>query len=209
MESVVKIECDDNTELEGVYNKNDSNLGAIICHPHPLYGGDMNNPIVMTIAQAFYDNNFSTLRFNFRGAGNSTGTFDDGKGEQDDIRSALTFLRRQGISKIYLSGYSFGSRINASVVEKGCNIKDHIMVSPPAGFMSFDGIEHMPNTGLIIVGDNDDIAPVKMIEDHIKRWQINPDLEVIENCDHFYSGSLSKLSTRLSKYLSNKGRLKN
>jgi uncharacterized protein len=209
MESVVKIECDNDIELEGIFNKKDSNLGAIICHPHPLYGGDMNNPVVMTIAQTFYENNFSTLRFNFRGAGNSTGTFDDGKGEQDDIRSALTFLRKQGISGICLSGYSFGSRMNASVVEKGCNIKDHIMVSPPAGFMSFDDIEHMPNTGLIIVGDNDDIAPVQIIEDHIKRWQINPDFEVIENCDHFYSGSLSKLNTTLSTYLSNTGWLKN
>ncbi len=166
----------------------------------------MSNPVVMTIAQTFNKNNFSTLRFNFRGAGNSTGTFDDGVGEQDDIRSAFSFLRGQGISKIWLSGYSFGSRMNASVVEKGCKIEDHIMVSPPAGFMSYDTIKHMPNSGLIIVGDNDDIAPVQIIEDHIKRWQINPELKVIENCDHFYSGSLSKLNTILSTYLANKAK---
>ncbi len=203
MESFITLKCNTNIELEGIFNSRDGNRGAIICHPHPLYGGDMNNPVVMTIAQTFNENNFSTLRFNFRGVGNSTGIFDDGKGEQDDVRTALTFLRENGISRIWLSGYSFGSRVNASVVEKGCNIEDHIMVSPPAGFVSFDTIESMPDTGLIIVGDNDDFAPVRLIESHIKRWQINPELKVIENCDHFYSGSLSKLSTILSAYLSN------
>lgn len=204
MESSVTIKSNDKIELEAVFDQKDNDHGAIICHPHPLYGGDMNNPVVMTIAQAFSDKGFSTLRFNFRGAGNSTGTFDDGKGEQDDIRSALAFLEEKGITKIWLSGYSFGSRMNASVVEKGCNIKDHIMVSPPAGFMSYDTIDHMPDTGLIIVGDSDEIAPVNIIEGHIKRWQIHPEVKVIGNCDHFYSGSLSKLNTILSTYLPNK-----
>ena len=201
MESKVRIECG-NIKLEGVLNKNDSSNAVLISHPHPLYGGNMDNPVVVTIAEAFFEKGFTTLRFNFRGTCNSTGMFDDGQGEQEDIRKALSFLKKEGYENIYLAGYSFGSRINASVVSKGCHIKDHIMVSPPVAFMSFDEIENMPSTGLIVTGDKDDIAPNDLVKKHIDRWKINTKYKIIDNCDHFYSGSLTKLSTILTNYIS-------
>ncbi|MBT7261467.1 MAG: alpha/beta hydrolase [Desulfobacula sp.] len=200
MELSITIECG-NIKLEGSLRKNTSQNAVIICHPHPLYGGNMENPVVMTIADSFFEKGFTTLRFNFRGTCNSSGMFDNGKGEQDDIRAAISWLMENDYQKISLAGYSFGAKMNALVISKGCKIEDHIMVSPPVGFMNFDDIKKMPYTGLIITGANDDIAPSNMVQKHIKRWQIDPKYEIIEDCDHFYSGCLPKLKTILINYL--------
>jgi uncharacterized protein len=200
MESKITIECG-NIKLEGILRENTSQKAVIICHPHPLYGGNMDNPVVMTIADSFFEKGFTTLRFNFRGTCNSTGMFDNGNGEQDDIRAAMSWLMENGYQKICLAGYSFGARMNALVVSKGCEIEDHIMVSPPVGFMSFDDIDKMSCTGLIITGANDEIAPADLVQGHINRWQINPRYEIIKDCDHFYSGCLGKLKTILTDYV--------
>ena len=196
----ITIECG-NIKLEGSLRKNMPQKAVIICHPHPLYGGNMDNPVVMAIADAFFEKGFTTMRFNFRGTCNSTGMFDNGIGEQEDIRAAMSWLMENGYQKIYLAGYSFGARMNALVVSKGCKIEDHIMVSPPAAFMSFDDIQKMPSTGLIVTGANDEIAPKELIQKHIDRWKIDPRYEIIEDCDHFYSGCLPRLKTILTDYV--------
>jgi len=201
MESTIIIECG-NIKLEGALQKNTSQNAVIISHPHPLYGGNMDNSVVMTIAASFFEKGVTILRFNFRGTGNSTGMFDNGNGEQEDIRAAMSWLKEKGYQKIYLAGYSFGARVNARVVSKGCDIEDHIMVSPPMEFISFDDIEKMPSTGLIVTGANDDIAPSDLIQKHINRWKIIPRYEIIENCDHFYSDCLDRLKRILIDYLS-------
>jgi uncharacterized protein len=205
MESQVTIFCK-TFRLEGMLDQNSSQKAVIVTHPHPLYGGDMDNPVVMTIAGAFFEKGFTTLRFNFRGTGNSTGAFDNGNGEQEDIRAAMDFLLGKGFEKIHLAGYSFGSRMNATLISKGCQVEDHIMVSPPVAFMSFDDIEQMPYTGLIVTGRNDEIAPPDLIEKHIQGWGISPRFDIVEHCDHFYSGSLKKLKIILTDYLSGKGK---
>jgi uncharacterized protein len=203
MESHITIDCK-NIKLEGILNENSLLKAVIITHPHPLYGGNMDNSVVMSIEKAFFDKGFTTLKFNFRGTCNSTGMFDDGNGEQDDVLAALSFLKaKQGFERVLLAGYSFGASINAKLVAGGCEIDDHIMVSPPVGFISFDDIKKMPDSGLIISGDNDEIAPSKLILDHIKRWGIKPKYEIIENCDHFYSNSLEKLENTIKEYLKN------
>jgi len=203
MEARITIECQ-KIRLEGRLNRNSSQRAVIVCHPHPLYGGDMDNPVVMCIAGAFFEKGFTTVRFNFRGTGKSTGAFDNGAGEQEDIRSAMGYMTDQGFQGIALAGYSFGARMNAVLVSQGCRIDDHIMVSPPAGAMSFDDIEKMPCTGLIVTGRKDEIAPPELIARHIKRWGITPRFDIIENCDHFYSGCLHKLNTLVADYLSKK-----
>lgn len=201
MELSITIECG-NIKLEGSLRKNRSQNAVIICHPHPLYGGNMDNPVVMAIADSFFEKGFTTLRFNFRGTCNSSGMFDNGKGEQDDIRAAISWLLENDYQKISLAGYSFGAKMNALVVSKGCKIEDHIMVSPPVGFMSFDDIKEMFSTGLIITGANDEIAPSQLVQGHINRWQIDPRYEIIKDCDHFYSGCLPRLKAILIDYLS-------
>jgi len=201
MEKPIVIPCDD-IRLEGLLNRNSSGKGVVVSHPHPLYGGNMDNPVVEEIARCFYDHGFTTLRFNFRGTENSSGVFGNGVGEQDDVRAAMVCLKSFGVSRISLAGYSFGARINASVVSSGYDLHDHIMVSPPMGVMPFDAVLSMPSTGMIVTGANDEIAPPEMVRSAIKRWQINPRFEVIKGCDHFYTDRLTRLRAFLSEYLS-------
>lgn len=201
MDSVIMIEAGQ-VQLEAMIAENTTSKAVIVTHPHPLYGGNMENPVVMTASRAFFDNGFTTLRFNFRGTGKSTGRFDDGIGEQDDVRAAVSYLKEKGLDDIRLCGYSFGSRINASVVSEDCSISDHIMVSPPVAFMSFDDIFSMPKTGLVITGSHDEIAPPGQVQTHLTRWEITPEYQVIESCDHFYSGCLDRLEDILNRYLS-------
>nr|NJM01586.1 alpha/beta hydrolase [Desulfobacula sp.] len=205
METQVEIICK-KLRLEGMRNEGSSKKAVVVSHPHPLYGGDMDNPVVICIAEAFLKKGFTTLRFNFRGTGNSSGAFDNGTGEQEDVRAAVGYMADQGFQDITLAGYSFGARMNATLVSKGYRVKDHVMVSPPVGAMSFDDIEKMPCTGLIVTGGKDEIAPPEIIARHIKGWGISPRFEIIENGDHFYSGCLQKLETRLTDYLFSKER---
>ncbi|MCP4719767.1 MAG: alpha/beta hydrolase [Desulfobacteraceae bacterium] len=200
MEKPIIINCN-NVRLEGLLNQNSSEKGVVVTHPHPLYGGNMDNPVVEQIVQSFFEKGFTTLRFNFRGTGKSSGMFDNGVGELDDVRAVLSYLKESGISQLYLAGYSFGARMNASVVSSGYELQDHIMVSPPMGFMSFDDVESMPSTGLILTGAKDEIAPSDMVQAAINRWQIHTQFEVIKGCDHFYAGCLDKLNQILSGYL--------
>jgi alpha/beta superfamily hydrolase len=89
-------------QIEGCLWKGSGDEGIVITHPHPLYGGDMHNPVVTTIAQAYQKKGFTVLRFNFRGAGNSQGAYADGRGEQEDVRAALVRLANFGIRHINL-----------------------------------------------------------------------------------------------------------
>lgn len=187
--------------LEGILNEN-SNRAVVVCHPHPLYGGNMHNNVVCSIADTFFENGFTTLCFNFRGVGASTGVFDNEQGEQEDVISAVAYLKEKGFEQIWLAGYSFGSKITALVVSNSIEIEEHIMVAPPAAFMSFDDVDQLPQTHLVITGANDEIAPPEKIEEHFQRWGINPQFEVIQSCDHFYSGCLGELDRILNSYLS-------
>ena len=134
--------------LRGRLAEGSADRGVVITHPHPLYGGNMDNPVVVETASAFARKGFTTLRFNFRGTGGSTGMYDNGQGEQNDVIAALGFLKERGCKTLFLAGYSFGSRINASVVAGGGEFTDHLIIPPPGGVMSFHGNHTLPLTGL-------------------------------------------------------------
>ena len=187
--------------LEGYLNRQQTGKAVVLAHPHPLYGGNMDVPVICRMAESFQSAGIATLRFNFRGTGGSSGKFDEGLGEQDDVRSALDFLSGQGYDQLFLAGYSFGSWVNAHVVSAGVELCDHIMVSPPAALLSFDQVEQLPNTGLIITGENDDLAPVSLVQDLLSKWKITPRVEVLSNVDHFYGGALDTLGDVLLDYL--------
>ena len=114
MEKSIVIESTE-AKLQAIFNRNDSDKAVVISHPHPLYGGNMDNPVVLVIEQACFECGFSTLRFNFRGTGSSTGSFDEGAGEQNDVRAAFAWLEQQGYHDIMLAGYSFGNGARSSV----------------------------------------------------------------------------------------------
>jgi len=185
-------------KIEGLLNQKDEKKGVVVTHPHPLYGGDMNNLVVESIVHVYHMKGYSTLKFNFRGVGRSQGAYDDGLGEQKDVLSALSFLADMGMEQIDLAGYSFGAWVNAHALQKDTLTKQTIMVSPPVGFMDFKSIVTMNILKFVVTGNRDDIAPADMIEKMISTWNPNARFEVIDGADHFYGGYLDQLEACLS-----------
>jgi len=191
----------ENYQLEGLLKKSNIEKGVVITHPHPLYGGDMNNFIVDLIARAYQKKGFTTLRFNFRGTGKSQGSYDDGTGEQEDVHAALSTLRQTGIKNIDLAGYSFGAWVNALAISKSNFIGNMVMVSPPVGFVYFSPVNSIPCLKLVVTGSIDDIAPADRIKTMYPEWNPKAQLEIINGADHFYSGCLDELESVLSSHI--------
>ncbi|MGB2689511.1 MAG: alpha/beta hydrolase [Desulfobacterales bacterium] len=185
-------------KIEGLLNQGDEKKGVVVTHPHPLYGGDMNNLVVESIVHVYHMKGYSTLKFNFRGVGRSQGAYDNGLGEQKDVLSALSFLADMGMEQIDLAGYSFGAWVNAHALQKDTLTKQMIMVSPPVGFMDFNSIVTMNPLKFVVTGNRDDIAPADVIEKMISTWNPNARFEVIDGADHFYGGYLGQLEACLS-----------
>ncbi len=185
-------------EIEGLLNLRDEKKGVVVTHPHPLYGGDMNNLVVESIVHVYHMKGYSTLKFNFRGVGRSQGAYDNGLGEQKDVLSALSFLADMGMERIDLAGYSFGAWVNAHALQKDTLAEQMIMVSPPVGFMDFRSIVTMNSLKFVVTGNRDDIAPANVIEKMISTWNPNARFEVIDGADHFYGGYLDQLEACLS-----------
>jgi alpha/beta superfamily hydrolase len=154
--------------------------------------------VVESIVSTYREKGFTTLRFNFRGVGNSRGQFDDGIGEQKDIVAARSYLKEMGIKQIDLSGYSFGAWANAMVGCLDSSEKDMIMVSPPVAFVDFSLITALPCLKLVVTGSRDDIAPVHQINEMLPKWNLAAHLKIIDGADHFYGGYLSELKSVLS-----------
>ncbi|MFH2131742.1 MAG: alpha/beta fold hydrolase [bacterium] len=184
----------DALRIEGLCEQKSTSRAVIITHPHPLYGGDMYNAVVSTIQKTYADAGYTTLRFNFRGVGQSDGHFDNGIGEQTDLKAAREFLSAKGITSIDLAGYSFGSWVAASVACQMDLFEHVILVSPPVSFMDFSGISHVRHLRLTIVGDRDDFADLATLKERLSVLNATSPLEILSNTDHFYSGSLDNLS---------------
>lgn len=184
-------------EIEGLLKKNSTTRGAIITHPHPLYGGDMNNSVVYAIMRAYQEKAYTTLRFNFRGVGHSQGSYAEGIGEQEDVRAAVAFMADMGIRHIDLAGYSFGSWVNALLAPGKDIIAGMVMVSPPVAFVDFTSIGAIDTLKLIVTGSRDDIAPAEQIRPIYQQWNPDARFEIIEGADHFYGGYTDKLKSIL------------
>lgn len=186
--------------LEGLLGEGQSRA-VVVTHPHPLYGGDMDNPVVETIVETFQRLDYTTLRFNFRGVGNSQGGFDEGHGEQEDVKQAIAYLRDQGFAPIALSGYSFGTWVNAHYAARSLSPINLTMVSPPVAFMDFSQLRQMAGLTFALTGSRDDIAPPEMLVHMLPIWNPTARLEVIAGADHFYTHHLDALSQSLEAAL--------
>ena len=205
MEQIITF-ISDHYEIEGRLAANSRERGLVITHPHPLYGGDMNNNVVAAVSRAYQKSDYSTLRFNFRGVGGSRGHYADGVGEQQDVRAAVAYLADIGIQRIDLAGYSFGAWVNALAVQDGLGVDRMIMVSPPVAFIDFKSIADLGSLVLIITGSRDDIAPVKMVENLFPDWNPQAKFEVIQGADHFYGGDTDRLEEILAMHLASDGK---
>ena len=184
--------------IEGRLGQAGPDKGVVITHPHPLYGGNMDNPVVKAIAKAFQQRGYTTLRFNFRGVGGSQGSFDDGIGEMDDVVAAVSYLTESGTSHLHLAGYSFGAWVNAGLIARTPGIETMVMVSPPVAFIDFKNIDAIDCLKLIVTGSRDDIAPPGRIKQIRPKWNPQARFEIIDGADHFYWGYLDRLEEVLA-----------
>jgi alpha/beta superfamily hydrolase len=181
--------------IEGMLATASPTCAVVIAHPHPLYGGDMDNPVIMAMQRAFLRRGFSTLRFNFRGVGASEGRYGKGIGERQDVASALAFLAGRGMTTIDLAGYSFGAWVNAGA---SGGFQRMVMVSPPVAFMSFDPPASIGTLHLIVTGDRDEIAPAHRVSVYRDQWNPKAALEVLGGADHFYTGFIRTLEDAIA-----------
>jgi uncharacterized protein len=202
METKIEFKSDDGIVLEGLLHTGTADLSVIITHPHPLYGGDMNNIVVETIQNAYQKKGYTTLRFNFRGVGKSTGRYDDGNGEQADLAAAFNYLKVKGVASIDLAGYSFGTWIIANALENDkIPANDVIMVSPPVAMMRFNATTPIPNLKLVVTGSHDEFAPPDLVKESAQAWKQATPFEIIKGADHFFFGFMKKLAEILKIHI--------
>lgn len=199
-----KVYCGNGSlSIEGLWIASGGDAGIVICHPHPQMGGSMYNNVVETIRDVFAGQNYSTLRFNFRGVGESTGRFDEGRGEVHDVLSACDCLKKRGIRKIILAGYSFGAWICCRLLKDNpFEYEAVILVSPPDKFLPFDwnGLER--KVDLIITGSLDPFCDTENLKKQAER--IGAKHLVLKAMDHFYDGGETQLSEGMMQWIKEK-----
>lgn len=177
--------------------------GLVMCHPHPLYGGDMDNPVVIRAAEVAQAAGLATLRFNFRGAGGSEGIHDRGVGEREDVRAALAALAAllPAGRPCALAGYSFGAWVASQVVmgDAPAPIAALGLVAPPLAMLDWGFARPAPHT-LLVAGSRDSYCPVEALQRLADRLP-GAETAVIPGADHFFFGKLFPLGAALETWI--------
>ncbi len=175
---------------------------AIICHPHPLFGGTMDNKVVQTLARAFVQTGWTALRFNFRGIGQSMGVYDEGRGEADDLRALINQELPTG-SALALAGFSFGSFVVSQVLGEAAQSHDLqkiVMVGTAASRFAVASIPVKLHEKLLVVhGEHDDTVSLASVMDWA-RPQVIP-VTVVPGGGHFFHGQLPLLRGLVVRHL--------
>lgn len=171
---------------------------AVVCHPHPLYGGTMHNKVVHRIARGLRRSGAVVLRFNFRGVGASQGTHADGVGEIGDARAAVDWLQeRYPALPLNLAGFSFGSRV---ITRLGCEIRPERMIAVgfPTRNSPTDYLESCPVEKIFVQSTHDEHGPKVELEQLFRRFAEPKRLIWVEARDHFFVDGLDRLEETLS-----------
>lgn len=176
--------------------------GVVLCHPHPLYGGNMVNNVIVAVGKALEERGIATLHFNFRGVGRSQGSFADGIGEQDDARAALAWLAVQGEidpSRLGIFGYSFGGLVALNVGAREATVKAMAAVSPllPRGVLN-----DCPKPKLIICGDADTVVLADRIRERAAEIADPKIITVTPGADHFWLGQEREMASAVADFFS-------
>ncbi len=203
-EQTVKIEVDEEVTLRGAFTpaRQEGAPGAVVLHPHPLYGGSMHNNVVETLSAAAVDKGWGALRFNFRGVGGSSGRHDQGRGEQEDVLAAAAWLGRRCPGPLVLMGYSFGSLVGAAAASRLDNLAAGVMVAPP---LILGDLPDWPSDAgplFMVAGDRDEFSPLEGLKEYAGRIGARVELVIFEKGDHFFVGRESALFKEVSTFLS-------
>jgi alpha/beta superfamily hydrolase len=190
--------------LEGQYEEGSSTESGILCHPHPLYGGSMDNNVILALQSVLKGKGWGTLRFNFRGVGKSGGSYAEGEGEVRDLIAAASYLTAKGVKKPHLSGYSFGAWIVMKAVKQGLDPASVILVSPPLDLLDFSHLKLPSAPCLITLGDGDTFCSKETLHKWLEAHSSQPGkarVEVIPGCDHFYWGKEELLTAKVLEFV--------
>ena len=195
LEAIIKESSDQSTGV------------ALVCHPHPLGGGTMHNKVVFRAAAALQEAGFVTLRFNFRGVGQSTGEHDEGRGELDDVRAGLDYLASNypGL-KILLCGFSFGARVGLEVGIADDRVNYLIGIGTPLNRYDFGFLERCRKPLLLVHGERDEHGDIEKLRSFVSQIQSRVDVQlvVIPDADHFFEGQLNDLKRAIGDWVRQK-----
>jgi alpha/beta superfamily hydrolase len=192
--------------LEALWQEREADAApivAVVCHPHPLYGGTLNNKVVHRTASTLHALGAAVLRFNFRGVGESAGRYDEGRGELEDARTALrAAAKRHRNARRWFAGFSFGSWIAARLAAEESAIEQLILIAPPVRTSSFAVLHDCATPKLVIQGTADDICPPALLEAEYPKWAAPKRLVRVEGAGHFFDRQLAALGSALTDALS-------
>ncbi|MEM6414010.1 MAG: alpha/beta hydrolase [Pseudomonadota bacterium] len=195
--------------LEGQYQKGrgDTPPVALILHPHPLFGGTMNNRICYEMYNMFAKRGFSVLRFNFRGVGRSQGEYDQGQGELADAATALDYIQQMNPNApfAWVGGFSFGSWISMQLLMRRPEIAGFICASTAANLYDFTFLAPCPSSGVVIHGEYDRICPPEETKTMVERTRTQKgrkvEFQVLPGADHFMESKVDEFLEMAAAYL--------
>ena len=175
---------------------------AVVCHPHPLFGGTMHNKVVYRIAKAFEKSGFATLRFNFRGTGRSHGAHDHGRGEQDDLRAAIKFVEEKyPDAAVWVAGFSFGSAVMLRAACGDGRVRAIVAAGVPVSKYDFSQVIDCPRPKLFVQGELDEFGAPADLERFVSGLQGPKKLEVIQGAGHFFDNRLPELEQVITDFI--------
>jgi alpha/beta superfamily hydrolase len=182
----------DGIQLEGLLSIQEAHSfkgGVLCCHPHPQYGGDMTHSVMTTAVEAAFQEGFSTLRFNFRGVGESEGSYGEGIGERQDVKAAANYFdsRLKGnLPTLILVGYSFGAWTGFPIAIGDERFEGLVAIAPPLEIYDFGYLKGCKKKKLFIAGDRDSFCPASLLEGWYERLDEPKSLAIIQGADHFF-----------------------
>ena len=191
--------------LEGITacpDKETRGAVAVILHPHPLYGGTLNNKVVYYLSKTCNQLGIPSLRFNFRGVGESAGVYDDGRGETEDCLAVLDWIqeRRPGFD-IWLAGFSFGAYVAYRSAHRHPRISHLLTVAPPVNLFDFDTLLAPACPWTLIQGELDELVPAASVENWVDTLPVQP-RKILLPADHFFHGQFDAMQAALLQSLS-------
>lgn len=195
--------------LEGRYQKGkgENPPVAVVLHPHPLFGGTMNNRACYELYNLFVRKGFSTMRFNFRGVGRSQGEYDQGQGELADAATALDYLQQLNANApfAWVAGFSFGAWIGMQLLMRRPEIAGFISVSAPANLYDFTFLAPCPSSGIVLHGELDKVCAPEETKTMVDRTRTQKgrkiEFQVIPGADHFFETKIDEMIAASESYL--------
>ena len=164
-------------------------IGVVLCHPHPLHGGNIYSNVVSAVAEALWQHDVSTLRFNFRGTGGSTGSHGGGDAEGADVAAAVAYLLScQLVSTLAVVGYSFGAGVGLLAGAVDPRVTALVGVAPPVGRRDMSPLHTCTKAKLFVTGDQDHVCPLPALQELIAHCPEPKALTLIPGANHFFLG---------------------